>query len=105
MSYTADVGILRCSLSFLKRERELDLDLEHLPVRSLNGIEVVLYAKLIAAMVLTAYKEFNGLEGYKLIKRRFAREPEYELMGEVVVFCGGDPQKIPKAYERKTFVH
>ena len=86
---------------FLKRE----LDLEHLPVRSLNGIEVVLYAKLIAAMLLSAYKVFNGFEGYKLVKRRFARELEYELMREVVVMCGGDPEKMPGKLQKTSFVH
>ena len=86
---------------FLKRE----LDLEHLPVRSLNGIEVVLYAKLIAAMLLSAYKVLNGLEGYKMVKRRFANELHYELMREVVIMCGGDPEKMPGKLQCLSFVH
>ena len=85
---------------FLKRE----LDLEHLPVRSLNGIEVVLYAKLIAAMLLSAYKVLNGLEGYKLVKLRFSHELEYELMRQVVIICGGDPEKMPGFLHRRSFV-
>jgi hypothetical protein len=85
---------------FLKRE----LDLEHLPVRSLNGIAVVLYAKLITAMLLSAYKELNGLEGYKLVKRQFVNDLEYELMREVVIICGGDPEKIPGINKRSSFV-
>lgn len=86
---------------FLKQE----LDLGHLPVRSQNGIEVVLYAKLITAMLLTAYKVFNELEGYKIAKLRFANELQYELTKIVVILCGGDPDKFSSKFKERSFVH
>jgi hypothetical protein len=86
---------------FLKQE----LDLEHLPVRTINGIEVVLYAKLIAAMLLTVYKVFNNLTGYKLVKLRFGDELEEDLIKTVVEICGGDPDRMRYNSSKSTFVH
>lgn len=40
-------------------------------------------------MLLTAYKVFNGLKGYKLVKLRFADELEEDLIRTVVEICGG----------------
>jgi transposase len=75
---------------FLKQE----LDLEHITVRTENGLKVMLYMKLIAAVLLTAYRELNSLKGYKIVKMRFAFELEEELIKEVVIICGGDPSKM-----------
>jgi hypothetical protein len=78
---------------FLKQE----LNLDHILVRTVNGLEVTLYATLIAAMLLIAYKELNSLKGYKIMKLRFALELEEELVKEIVVMCGGDPTKMNKS--------
>jgi transposase len=75
---------------FLKQE----LDLEHVTVGTVNGLEVMLYVKLIAAILLKAYQELNGLKGYKILKMRFADQLEEDLIKEVVIICGGDPQKM-----------
>lgn len=52
---------------FLKQE----LNVKHLLSHSLNGIEVQMYVSLIAALLLTVYKETNNLKGYKLVKMQF----------------------------------
>jgi Transposase DDE domain len=75
---------------FLKQE----LDLEHIAVRTENGMKVMLYMKLIAAILLTVYRELNKLKGYKLVKLRFENELEEDLIKEVVLICGGDPNKM-----------
>ena len=78
---------------FLKQE----LNLDHILVRTANGLEVTLYATLIAAILLIAYKELNNLKGYKILKLRFALELEEELLKEVIILCGGDPTKMNKS--------
>lgn len=78
---------------FLKQE----LNFDHILVRTPNGLEVTLYATLIAAILLTAYKELNNLKGYKILKLRFALELEEELIKEVIILCGGDPTKMNKS--------
>ncbi|WP_158990618.1 IS4 family transposase [Mucilaginibacter sp. L196] len=75
---------------FLKQE----LNFSHLINRSENGIKVMLYCTMIAAILLLAYKELNGLKGYKIVKQKFINDLEISLMKDFVVLCGGDPHKV-----------
>jgi len=60
-----------------------------------NGIKVMMYMTLIAAILLLLYKKQNAIEGYKIAKFCFVEELELEIIKEIVVFCGGDPSKSP----------
>jgi hypothetical protein len=75
---------------FIKQE----LNFSHLINRSENGIKVMLYCTMIAAILLLAYKEINGLKGYKIMKQQFVNDLEKSLMKDIVVICGGDPYKL-----------
>jgi hypothetical protein len=75
---------------FIKQE----LSFSHLINRSENGIKVMLYCTMIAAILLLVYKEINGLKGYKIMKQRFINDLEKSLMKDIVVMCGGDPYKL-----------
>ncbi len=75
---------------FLKQE----LNFSHLINRSENGIRVMLYCTMIAAILLLAYKELNGLKGYKIMKQQFVNEMEKSLLKDFVVLCGGDPNMV-----------
>lgn len=75
---------------FLKQE----LNFSHFINRSKNGIEIILYCTLIAAILLLVYKKKNGLSGYKIMKQKFLQELEYELVKEIVIICGGDIEKM-----------
>jgi len=93
----ADVTILyKCRweievfFKFIKQE----LNFGHLINRSENGIKVMLYCTMIAAILLLAYKEINGLKGYKIMKQRFVNDLEKALMKDIVILCGGDPYKL-----------
>ena len=77
---------------FLKQE----LNFSHLVNRSENGIRVMLYCTLIAAILLIAYKELNGLKGYKIMKQKFVNDLEKLLMKDFVTLCGGDPDMVDK---------
>lgn len=77
---------------FIKQE----LNFSHLINRSENGIKVMLYATMIAAILLLAYKELNGLKGYKIMKLKFINELEISLMKDFVIGCGGDPRMVDK---------
>jgi hypothetical protein len=66
---------------FIKQE----LNFSHLINRSENGIKVMLYCTMIAAILLLAYREINGLKGYKIMKQRFVNELEKCLMKDIVV--------------------
>ncbi len=75
---------------FLKQE----LNFSHFINRSENGIEIILYCTLIAAILLLVYKKKKGLSGFKIMKQKFIQELEYELVKEIVIICGGDVEKM-----------
>jgi hypothetical protein len=77
---------------FLKQE----LNFSHLINRSENGIRVMLYATLIAAIILLVYKTTNQLSGYKIMKQRFVHDLEKSLLVTIVEMCGGNPKLADK---------
>lgn len=77
---------------FLKQE----LNFSHLINRSENGIKVMLYCTMIAAVLLLTYKELNGLKGYKIMKQKFVSDLEKSLVKDFVIRCGGNPDLVEK---------
>jgi hypothetical protein len=78
---------------FIKQE----LNASHFLSVSENGIKVILYMTLIAAMLLLLYKKINDL-GYKTAKRRFTIELWEAIVKIVVKDCGGDPALVNNNY-------
>ena len=76
---------------FIKQE----LNVSHLVSLNKNGIKVMLYMTLIAAMLLLIYKKGNDI-GYKTAKRRFLMEVRELAIALIVVQCGGDPKLLFK---------
>ena len=68
------------------------LNVKHLVSRDINGIKVMIYMTLIVAMLLVTYKKLNKLKGFKIPKLRFELELDTEIMREIVVLCGGNPE-------------
>lgn len=76
---------------FLKQE----LNLSHLVSINKNGIEVMIYMTMIASMLLLIYKKVNDL-GYKTAKRRIAMELRDMITAILIIFAGGNPDKVFK---------
>lgn len=76
---------------FLKQE----LNLSHLVSLNKNGIEIMMYITMIAAMLLLIYKKANNI-GYKTAKRRIAMELRDMTTAILIIFAGGDPNKVFK---------
>jgi hypothetical protein len=76
---------------FLKQE----LNLSHLVSLNKNGIEVMVYMTMIASMLLLIYKKANNL-GYKTAKRRIAMELRDMITAILIIFAGGNPDKVFK---------
>jgi len=94
---TVDVTILykhRLDIEVFFKFLKQELNFSHLINRSENGIKVMLYCTMIAAILLLAYKELNGLKGYKIMKQKFIDGLERSLMKDFVILCGGDPSKV-----------
>ena len=78
---------------FFKFIKQL-FNFSHLVNRSENGIKVILYVTMIAAILLCAYKKETGQTGYKIPKLKFANELETQIIKYLISFCGGDPEKM-----------
>ncbi len=91
----ADIYRKRWDIEVFFRFVKQELNLKHLLSLNENGIKVVLYMTLIAAIFVLLYKKSNSL-GYKTAKRRFVMEIQYLLIKEIVIICGGDPKLLFK---------
>jgi len=74
---------------FLKQE----MNITHFISTNLNGIKIVLYMTLIAAMLILVYKRLNDI-GYKTAKRRFTMELDDLISIILIKICGGDPSLV-----------
>lgn len=86
-----DIEVL---IRFLKQE----LNMKHFFSYNENGIRIMMYMTMIAAMLFMVYKKMNKLSGFKIPMMAFIQELESELMKEIVAFCGGDPMLVNKFY-------
>jgi hypothetical protein len=75
---------------FLKQE----MNFSHLVSRNENGITVMFYLTMIAAMLVLIYRHVNQLSGYKIVKLQFVNELEFSLIKDIVTLCGGDPDRL-----------
>jgi len=78
---------------FLKQE----LNFSHLLSLNENGIQVILYMTMIAAMLVMIYKKENKI-GYKTAVRRMRIELESLILAIVVIQSGGDISKTQLPY-------
>lgn len=80
---------------FFKFIKQL-LNFAHLINRTENGVKVILYVTMIAAILLIAYKKNNNLSGSKIVKQKFEQELETCLVKDIITMCGGDPTLLKK---------
>lgn len=76
---------------FLKQH----LNFNHIVCRNENGIKVMLYMTMILAILILTYKKTNKIAGFKIAKLKFELELDRQITKEIVILCGGDPDKAP----------
>jgi len=81
---------------FLKQE----LNFSHLINRSENGIQILLYTTMIAAILLLLYKKVNNLSGYKIMKHQFIHELETALIKDFILLCDGNPELVEQLFNK-----
>jgi len=77
-------------IKFLKQH----LNLNHLVSRTENGLKVMMYMTMILAILIIVFKKKNKIASYKIAKLRFEIQLDNLLMREVILLCGGNPDKI-----------
>lgn len=75
---------------FIKQE----LNFKHYFSRQWNGIQVMIYIILIASILLLVYIKLNNLKGYKIPKISFCNQLQNDIVKQIVIHCGGDPEKM-----------
>jgi IS4 transposase len=90
----ADIYKQRWEIEVFFKFIKQNLNLSHLMSINTNVIRVVVYMTLITAILLTVYKKWNSLKGYKIPKLKFAHELEVLIIKDIVLKCGGNPDKI-----------
>jgi hypothetical protein len=86
---------------FIKQE----FSFSHLLARNANGILVMMYMTLIAAMLIAVYKHLNNVSSYRIAKIRFANELEDEVLKCIIVLCNGDPGLLHRPHLHPGFGH
>lgn len=74
------------------------LNVKHLVSRDENGIKVMVYMTMILAILILAYKKINRLKGFKIAKLKFELELENDIIKQIVVLCGGNPNRAPHLF-------
>lgn len=75
---------------FLKQH----LNFSHLINRSQNGVRVMMYVTMIAAILVIAYKKLSGGKGFKIAKQQLAQELEQYILSHIIAKCGGNPELL-----------
>ena len=78
------------------------LNFSHLLNRSENGIKIVMYITMIVSILLEHYKTINNIKGYKIAKKKFAQDLETDIIYNIVILCGGSPQKAKSMLYKKS---
>jgi Transposase DDE domain len=84
---------------FLKQH----FNLKHFMSHNENGIQVVLYITLIAAMLIYIFKNLNEIENYKIAKLKFALQLELEMTKILIKLCGGNDNLLDEIYLFEAF--
>jgi len=91
----ADIYKSRWDIEVFFRFLKQELNLKHFASYSINGIKVMLYVLLIAAMLIMLYKKLNSIDSYKRAKLKFIQAIETEITRMIVLICGGNPEATP----------
>ena len=72
------------------------LNFSHLLNRTENGIKVIMYVTMTAAILLLEYKQLKKLKSYKLTKQKFAYDLERDIIYNIVIMCDGNEMQAKK---------
>lgn len=70
-----------------------NLDFSHLISTNANGLKVMMYMTMIAAMMVLIYGRISGM-GFASAKRNFDMDIENIMTAEQIAISGGDPRKF-----------
>ena len=75
-----------------------NLDFSHLLSTSANGLQVMMYMTMIAAMMVLIYGKACGL-GFRTAKVRFDYKVEAMTVAQMILISGGNPAEFMRKYD------
>lgn len=74
------------------------LNTKHFLSRDLNGIKVVFYMILIAALLILTFKKINNINSFKLAKKRFVEQLRRAITYDIILLYKDDPFKFKSSF-------
>lgn len=74
------------------------LNARHFLSRNLNGIKVVFYMILIAALLILTFKKINQIESFKIAKRRFLEQLRRAVTYDIILLYQYNPHEFETAF-------
>ena len=75
------------------------LNTKHFLSRNLNGIKVVFYMILIAALLILTFKITNKIESFKFAKRRFVEQLRRALTYDIIHLYRDNPERFRQSFD------
>lgn len=74
------------------------LNTKHFLSRDINGIKVVFYMILIAALLILTFKQLNGIESFKLAKKRFVEQLRRAITYDIILLYQHNPSEFKSSF-------
>ena len=74
------------------------LNAKHFLSRDINGIKVVFYIILIAALLILTFKKLNNIDSFKLAKKRFVEQLRRAITYDIILLYQHDPSKFKNSF-------
>jgi len=74
------------------------LNTKHFLSRSINGIKVVFYMILIAALLILTFKIANKIESFKFAKRQFVEQLRRALTYDIILLYKDNPRRFRQSF-------
>jgi hypothetical protein len=75
------------------------LNTKHFLSRSINGIKVVFYMILIAALLILTFKIANKIESFKFAKKQFVEQLRRALTYDIILLYKNNPGRFRQSFE------
>lgn len=92
--HLTDIYLRRWDIEVFFRFIKQEIGLKTLVSYNENGIKIMLYMRLIAAMLILVYRLANKIEGFRRAKVQFLLELQMLITKDLVRISGGNPELL-----------
>lgn len=93
-----DIYKMRWDIEVFFKFIKQHLNAKHFLSRDINGIKVVFYIILIAALLILTFKKLNNIDSFKLAKKRFVEQLRRAITYDIILLYQHDPSKFKNSF-------